>query len=172
MEKKDIQSEKDNSSIAIENGKKSEISDPSIQNANPTIFAPSFMNKLNSSQGQNSINIEENNKNKESFENVDLTTALSNLSNGMNQGFADVKNEITGMKNEIKDEISSMKKEMSNGFKLISTSIDKLADNISKQSNNPNKDSRFFNNYYVLFALIIAICLYFYFNKNNNYIIH
>ena len=141
------------------------------------------MNKLNSSQGQNSINIEENNKNKESFENVDLTTALSNLSNGMNQGFADVKNEITGMKNEIKDEISSMKneikdeissmkKEMSNGFKLISTSIDKLADNISKQSNNPNKDSRFFNDYYVLFALIIAICLYFYFNKNNNYIIH
>ena len=70
------------------------------------------MNKLNSSQGQNSINIEENNKNKESFENVDLTTALSNLSNGMNQGFADVKNEITEMKNEIKDEISSMKNEI------------------------------------------------------------
>ena len=70
------------------------------------------MNKLNSSQGQNSINIEENNKNKESFENVDLTTVLSNLSNGMNQGFADVKNEITGMKNEIKDEISSMKNEI------------------------------------------------------------
>ena len=155
MEKKDIKSQKDNSSIrginnivnAIENGKKSEISDPSIKSANPIIATPSFMNKLNSSQGQNSINTEENNKKKESFENVDLTTALSNLSNGMNQGFADVKNEITGMKNEIKDEISSMKneikdeissmkKEMSNGFKSISTSIDKLAD----------------NNYYVLFA--------------------
>ena len=154
MEKKDIKSQKDDSSIgginnivnAIENGKKSEISDPSIKSANPIIATPSFMNKLNSSQGQNSINTEENNKKKESFV-VDLTTALSNLSNGMNQGFADVKNEITGMKNEIKDEISSMKneikdeissmkKEMSNGFKSISTSIDKLAD----------------NNYYVLFA--------------------
>ena len=155
---------------AIENGKKSEINDPSIQNANPTIFAPSFMSKVNSNQGQNSINTEENNKNKESFENMDLTTALSNLNNGMNQGFANIKNEIIGMKNEIKDEISEMKTGMINGLNSISKNIDKLADNISKQSNNSNKDSRFFNNYYVLFALIIVI--YFYFNKNNNYILH
>ena len=72
MEKKDIKSQKDDSSIgginnivnAIENGKKSEISDPSIKSANPTIVTPSFMNKMNSSQGKNSINTEENNKKK------------------------------------------------------------------------------------------------------------
>ena len=58
MEKKRYPERKDNSFIGginnilnlIENGKKSEISEQSIQNVNPTINTPSFMSKVRSNK--------------------------------------------------------------------------------------------------------------------------
>ena len=73
MEKKE-----DNSSIkkinqiinSIDNGQKSENRGQSIQNIEPTNNTPPSMKQVNSQEGQNSINNNENDKNKGSFENM------------------------------------------------------------------------------------------------------
>ena len=118
------------------------------------------------------MNSKENHKSKESFENMDLTTALSNLNNNMNQGFTGMKKEIAGMKDEIKkeitgmkdeikkeitgmkDEIIDMKNKINNNLEIISKSIDNLTKSIYSQN-------------YGLFVLIFAICFYSLFLKKN-----
>ena len=70
------------------------------------------MKQVNNQEVQNPINNNGNDKNKESFENIDLTTVLSNLNINVNQGFGEIKKEITGMKKEI----TGMKKEIKEGI--------------------------------------------------------
>ena len=126
MEKKE-----DNSSIqeinqiinTIDNGKKSENSGNSIIDIEPTIKTPPSMKQVNNQEVQNPINNNGNDKNKESFENIDLTTVLSNLNINVNQGFGEIKKEITGMKKEIKEGITGMKNEVKEGITGVKNEV-------------------------------------------------
>ena len=180
MEKKE-----DNSSIqeinqiinTIDNGKKSENSGNSIIDIAPTIKTPPSMKQVNNQEVQNPINNNGNDKNKESFENIDLTTVLSNLNINVNQGFGEMKKEITGMKNEVKEGITAMKNEVKEGItemknevkegitemknevkegitgmkNEISKSLDKVSKSIDNLGNS------LYMTYYALLILIFAI---------------
>ena len=150
---------------SVENGMKSEISGLSIHQANPNILCPSSMNKEDNNEGKNSNKNKESCKSKESLENLDLTTALSNLKNEMNQGFAGIKKEITGMKEDLKKGITEMKNgitEMKNGITEMKNEIIGLKKEISKGF---EKIAISINIYHSLFIIIIAFIIFLLINK-------
>ena len=124
------------------------------------------MKQVNNQEVQNPINNNGNDKNKESFKNIDLTTVLSNLNINVNQGFGEIKKEITGMKKEIKEGITGMKNEVKEGITGVKNEvkegitemkneISKSLDKVSTSIDNLGKS--LYMPYYALLILIFAI---------------
>ena len=131
------------------------------------------MKQVNNQEVQNPINNNGNDKNKESFENIDLTTVLSNLNINVNQGFGEIKKEITGMKkeitgmkkeikegitgmkNEVKEGITGVKNEVKEGITEMKNEISKSLDKVSTSIDNLGKS--LYMLYYALLILIFAI---------------
>ena len=117
---------------AVNNGKESDDKDVFIKENNSCINSPSSMTKNNNQKDKTISKNPQNNKSNETFD-IDLTTALSNLKNGMDKGFGEVRNDIKEIGNNIKEmgnNIIEMKTELKKGLQNISDNISNLSKSI------------------------------------------